>query len=181
MCSEDANIIVTNNGSALWLGNARAALDCDFLTKNNISVIVNCTADVPFVSGTYDKRCMKFESVRIPIYDTPSSSDNDILKTKFEDVINFIYLKFFIEGKNVLIHCRAGVSRSATVTLAFLFSMIKKHTEENHLKSNLNDNQIMKNIITYMLNKRQCVFFYGTKLNFKNALDNYFNTDIILY
>ena len=41
----DVDEIVPN----LWLGNADSALNVDFLLKNDINVIVNCTKNKPFV------------------------------------------------------------------------------------------------------------------------------------
>jgi hypothetical protein len=182
MCDNDADKIVTNKGNSLWLGNAKAALDYDFLKENNISIIVNCTPDIPFVyQNTDNNEYMNFETIRIPMNDTSSESDNNILKNNLKHVIKFISLKFFHEKKNVLIHCRAGVSRSASVMLAFLFYSIKKNIKQNNFISELSDDDIIKNIINYMLKRRSCVFFYGTRLNFKKALDDYFNTDISVY
>jgi protein tyrosine phosphatase len=178
----DADLILTNQNNTLWLGNYKSALDYNFLKKNKISIIINCTPDIPFIYTMLDtdnNDFVNFESIRIPIHDNSSDKENQILLANLKDTIDFIHFKFFKQHKNILIHCAAGVSRSASVMAAFIFDTVKK--DKNKYDKNLNDSQIMKNVISYIVKKRPRAFFYGSKLNFKKALDTYFNIDVNLY
>jgi len=44
MNSEDANEIIPR----LWLGNAKASMNEDFIRQKNITVVFNCTKNLPF-------------------------------------------------------------------------------------------------------------------------------------
>lgn len=175
MCTNNADLVLSNNNTYLWLGNFSSALNFNFLKNNNISVIVNCTYEIPFI---YDIN-LKFnsylhvESIRIPIGDTNEPYDNLTLSLALPKVINFIKTKFFKEHKNILIHCAAGKSRSASVLAAFLFDSIKE--KNNKQEQNISDNELMINIIHYIIDKRSCTFYYGTKFNFLSALNSQFN------
>ena len=182
-CDKNANIIITYENTNLWIGNYKAALDYDFLKNNNISVIVNCTKEIPFIYDIVDKP-IKLETVRIPIFDTTSDIDNKIMNDKLDYVIPFINTKFFKEHKNILVHCAAGKSRSASIVAAFMFNFIK-HIDKNNLQNILKtkdsynfatDDQIMVNVIKYIISKRSCTFFYGSKVNFIKALRSYSKT-----
>ena len=91
-CDKNANIIITYENTNLWIGNYKAALDYDFLKNNNISVIVNCTKEIPFIYDIVDKP-IKLETVRIPIFDTTSDIDNKIMNDKLDYVIPFIIFR----------------------------------------------------------------------------------------
>jgi len=183
-CDDNANLILTYEGSHLWLGNYKAALDYHFLKDNNISVVINCTREIPFIYNVTNKP-LKLETLRIPVFDTPFNKDNQIMKDNLQYVIPFINTKFFKEHKNILVHCAAGKSRSATVVSAFIFNYVK-----NTIKNSNNvpgkvaskvaskvakDDQIMINAIKYIIKKRNCAFYYGSKVNFKKALQEYLN------
>lgn len=179
VCNNNANLILSDNGNNIWLGNFHSALDFNFLKNNNIKVIVNCTKEIPFIYDITDIP-LHLETVRIPLYDTPNVEDNKILYNHLTNIIEFINTKFFKEHKNILIHCAAGKSRSASVLAAFLFyNIVNKnnvHSDKlvNYTLSN-NDNQIMKNVIKHIIKRRPCAFYYGSKINFKNALQSFFH------
>ena len=89
----------------LWLGNIYSAEDKNFLDDNNIKTIINLSSfDV--------KHPKDFDVLDINIKDDPE-----------EDISLYFNLCYdFIENKktNILVHCYAGVSRSATVVLYYL-------------------------------------------------------------
>lgn len=175
-CSDNVNLVLTYKGANLWLGNYKAALDYNFLKDNNISVVINCTREIPFIYNITDKP-LKLETIRIPVFDTSLNNDNKIMKDKLEYVIPFINTKFFKEHKNILIHCAAGKSRSATVVAAFIFNYTKNTIKNSKYDTSkvAKDDQIMINAIKYIINKRNCTFYYGSKVNFKKALEEYLN------
>ncbi|EFX75616.1 hypothetical protein DAPPUDRAFT_3151, partial [Daphnia pulex] len=95
----------------LFLGNAQNSRDCDALDKHRIRYVVNVTPNLPNVfedSGT-------IQYLQIPITDHWSQN----LASFFPSAIGFI------DGarerqEGVLVHCLAGISRSVTITVAYL-------------------------------------------------------------
>ncbi|VBB17983.1 dual specificity phosphatase domain protein [Yasminevirus sp. GU-2018] len=116
----------------MWLGDAQTAIDVDFLESKNIGVIIDVGSkniyDFKNDSHPYESiynsklteltpklRKSKFVYKRIDIADDPTES----LDCHFVDVIETIETAFS-EGRSVLIHCQAGVSRSATLVVAYV-------------------------------------------------------------
>lgn len=96
----------------LWVGSVADITDTTFLRKNNIRLVVNCAAeDIPshFFSPT----------VSVRLKDAPESRD-DMAKALPKVVAKVI--EYRRAGNPVLIHCMAGVSRSATVAAAVLMA-----------------------------------------------------------
>ncbi|XP_041793658.1 dual specificity protein phosphatase 18 [Chelmon rostratus] len=94
----------------LYLSNGRAANDSSQLTRCQITCIVN-------VSET-KRRCPpppEVEYIHIPVPDTPGSPLSD----HFDEVADKIQLAAE-RGGRTLVHCNAGVSRSATLCMAYL-------------------------------------------------------------
>ena len=177
VCDNNADLIIIDNGNTIWLGNFHSALDFNFLKHNNINVIINCTKEIPFIYDILDNTPLHLETVRIPLYDTPDIKDNKMLYNHLKKTIEFINLKFFNEHKNILIHCAAGKSRSASVLAGFLFyNIINSHNiTYDKYKYTISNSQIMNNVIKHIIKRRPCAFYYGKKFNFKNALQSYFN------
>eukprot|EP01095_Lingulamoeba_sp_RSL-Kostka_P015533 TRINITY_DN717_c0_g1_i2.p1 TRINITY_DN717_c0_g1~~TRINITY_DN717_c0_g1_i2.p1 ORF type:complete len:435 (+),score=120.93 TRINITY_DN717_c0_g1_i2:5-1309(+) len=104
----DSNEII--NG--LYLGSESAAIDRKSLTELNITHIV-CAGKTLVPKFPFD-----YKYFYIPIYDYEG-----------EDIISYFWpVYYFIENAirqdgSVLVHCRAGVSRSSTLCIAYL--MIK--------------------------------------------------------
>jgi len=170
MCDNNVDLILKYKKASLWLGNRNAALDLDFLKKANISLVINCTENLPFIYDVSDE-FMTLESIRIPINDTSSDKDNMKMKDGLIKILPIIHDKFINKQKNILIHCYAGVSRSASVMAATLFYIFKKDKNLNIT----NDKELLNNIIQFIINRRSCTFYYGTKLNFRNSLVKTFN------
>ncbi|XP_030217129.1 dual specificity protein phosphatase 10 [Gadus morhua] len=99
----------------LFLGNERDAEDLDLLLRLNVGFVVNVTTHLPLYHLTTGLVRYK----RLPA--TDNSKQN--LQQYFEEVFEFIE-EAHQTGKGVLVHCQAGVSRSATVVIAYLM----KHT-----------------------------------------------------
>jgi hypothetical protein len=106
-----AHLILKN----LWLGNLDAAQDRDFLTKNGIRLVINCTNDLP----NYHENDKNINYIRIPV-------DDSLLKKDFMIMTEYLfriipYLDEMLKSNvPVLIHCYAGMQRSACVVAAYL-------------------------------------------------------------
>ncbi|KAL4623014.1 hypothetical protein GN956_G19997 [Arapaima gigas] len=99
----------------LFLGNERDAQDLELLLHLNIGFVVNVTTHLPL----YHLATGLVRYKRLPA--TDSSKQN--LRQYFEEVFEFIE-EAHQSGRGVLVHCQAGVSRSATIVIAYLM----KHT-----------------------------------------------------
>nr|XP_020456150.1 uncharacterized protein LOC109960409 [Monopterus albus]XP_020456151.1 uncharacterized protein LOC109960409 [Monopterus albus] len=114
MTPDAENAVVSPILPFLYLGNERDAQDLDLLLRLNIGYVVNVTTHLPLYhvsSGLHYKR--------LPA--TDNSKQN--LRQYFEEVFEFIE-EAYQSGQGVLVHCQAGVSRSATIVIAYLM----KHT-----------------------------------------------------
>ena len=113
--NDDYTLIMPN----LYLGNINSANNIDFLQKNNISSIVNCSNEIEF--HEYFKHKNTF---RLSIDD--NKEPENIMK--FQDNI-FNAIKFIDNEINknrvVLIHCYYGLMRSATVIASYLIVKYK--------------------------------------------------------
>ena len=106
----------------LWLGNRKASQDIDWLKEKNITVIFNATKDIPFAQGN---RSM----YRIPVDD--NLEDDEIRNMEhWSWEIVFKVMKEYNAGKKILIHCYAGVQRSAAITAMVLIARYRCNTDE---------------------------------------------------
>ncbi|CAH1155364.1 unnamed protein product [Phaedon cochleariae] len=95
----------------LFLGNAANSEDSQALAKHSIQYVLNVTPDLPNVFE--NQGSIKY--MQIPITDHWSQN----LASHFPKAIEFIE-EARSRQKAVLVHCLAGVSRSVTVTVAYL-------------------------------------------------------------
>ena len=116
---ENANLIIPR----LWLGNANAALDENWLRANNIDVVFNCTKDIPFSS-------LPMKKYRLPVDD--NLRDEEIRNmTLWAPETAFKILQEYYAGHNILVHCAAGMQRSAAAVAFTLIVLMypAKHDE----------------------------------------------------
>lgn len=98
----------------LYLGNAVDAADETLLQSSNIRYILNLTSTCPnhfLANSTYKYKQIKIED-----------SCREDIKGIIEEAIGFIDLAKS-DNSSVLIHCQGGVSRSPTVTIAYLMHL----------------------------------------------------------
>jgi len=98
----------------LFLGSVLAAHDLDLLTSNNITHVLQVT----------DEFKPKHRHLTYKVVYAQDRPDYD-LSQHFEDCIAFIDEVIVGKQGRILVHCLAGVSRSASVVIAY---MIKKHS-----------------------------------------------------
>lgn len=124
MDSKDISHIYNN----IYLGNANAAYNSEILKKYNIQAIVQALP-INKPNNGID------EYLIIPINDYPSENLLSHIPSFFE----------FMEKnkeKNILVHCMAGVSRSASLVIAWLMYKFNFDYETAH---------------KYVLNKREII------------------------
>jgi len=111
---DNANQIIPR----LWLGNFNSSQDANFLKQNRITVVVNCTKDLPFLKlpGVF--------KYRVPVHDNLEMVEILSMIGWIEKVLPLID-QHYQKGRTILIHCAAGMQRSAIITLSYLY---KYHT-----------------------------------------------------
>jgi len=139
----------------LWLGDIYDAHNINFLKKNKISVIVNCTKDLDF---PHFYQCYKY---RVPVHDDLTFKEINSMSKYIKDVVHIIdnHIK---KNHNVFVHCMAGIQRSPIVVLSYLY-----------FKNN-NNNPIT--YVNYMKKRRYIVF--TPYMNFKQSFEKAFNIKI---
>ncbi|XP_074645425.1 dual specificity protein phosphatase 6-like [Tubulanus polymorphus] len=99
----------------LFLGNARTSSNFEILAKLGIRYILNVTSNVPNVF----ENDTNFKYMQIPISDHWSQN----LSVFFPQAISFID-EARRNKAGVLVHCLAGISRSVTVTVAYIMQKL---------------------------------------------------------
>jgi hypothetical protein len=98
----------------IYLGNYEDTLCTESLLEKRITRILNISEEChfsPYLLANKDK----FKIMQIPIKDNA----DEPIKNYFQDCINFIH-DTVIAGENILVHCQMGISRSATIVLAYI-------------------------------------------------------------
>lgn len=110
---DNANEIIPR----LWLGNAKASMDEDFIRRNNIVVVFNCTKNLPFSPIIPIK-------YRVPVDDNLEEEEIRNMEL-WSGEIALKMMREYSEGKTILVHCMAGMQRSAASVAFFLISYSK--------------------------------------------------------
>ena len=130
---EYPNIIIDDR---LFLGDYNAATRKKIMKDLKISHIVDCTREP---NEFEHDNALTIKYFQVPVLDT----DTDLIALYFDAAIAFIDNAIESNASNkVFIHCRAGVSRSSTVTIAYL---MKAH--------NMNIDVALK----YVQERRSCI------------------------
>ncbi|WAR19845.1 DUS10-like protein [Mya arenaria] len=134
----------------LYLGNERDAANIQRLNDLGITYVLNVTSHLP---QHFEKHGIKYK--RIPA----SDSGQQNLRQYFEEAGSFID-EAREAGAKLLVHCQAGVSRSATITISFLLQ---------HSRMTMTD------AYRYVKSKRLIISpnfnFMGQLLDFEQALN----------
>jgi protein-tyrosine phosphatase len=154
----------------LYLGSIEASENFDFIEKNNISVIVNCSKDIvnkfslnllkPIEDAPIEvqkwliNNSYYIKYYRIPVDDSGKKKDIEDFYKYVKEILHII-IDEYNNGKKILVHCLAGNQRSASFVSAFL--MVYKNIS-------------LKDSIKFMLEKKPNVFFFGNQINFMDAL-----------
>ncbi len=115
----------------LYLGNIESAKDLSFLNKNKIKAIL----DVCGKKLKYDKSLII--SLSLEAEDSPTFKIFELFST----CIDFSH-EHRLSGRNVLVHCIAGVSRSATIVIAYLMKINQMN---------------LQNAYDFVISRRSCI------------------------
>lgn len=99
-------------GNRLWLGDHRVSRDLEWMKRNHIHTVINCTDIIPFYNPST-------HNIRLSVRDRSNHEMNHKMADKLPKFAKRI-AKLLQERKSILIHCRAGRQRSVTVVMAFL-------------------------------------------------------------
>jgi protein-tyrosine phosphatase len=131
----------------LWIGDAAASQDAAFFKRHGIGAVINATKDVPIA--------FQVESMRIAVDDNLNGDEIKRMCQLLPHAASFLYKNHVLENKAVLVHCAAGVQRSATIVAYYL------HTYFGYS---------MQDAIALILAKRPVAFFGGKAFNFRACL-----------
>ena len=126
----------------IYVGNKNSAKDYKLVKQ--LSLVINCTEDIPFY---FDN--LKLNRFRVSVPDDQSLDSNLRIITYIKPILPLIH-KCYLNKQKILIHCRAGSQRSATLLACYL---IKYHNFTKDMA------------ITYIKSKRSITFFPGPNFN----------------
>ena len=119
------NIILSQNEikKNLWIGDYKSALNKNFLIKNNIKLVINCSKTLNFTD------LENIIKIRLSMNDDRKEISDKKMIELFPTVFDIIdnNLK---NNNGVLVHCKAGMQRSATIVALYLMKKFKKKFEE---------------------------------------------------
>jgi atypical dual specificity phosphatase len=129
----------------LWLGNVRASQDEDFIQRENIDVIFNCTKDLPFLyeerrySSTTKDLPFMFnipKQYRVPVDDNLQEEEIRNIELWSPEIAHKL-LTMYNKGHTILVHCYAGMQRSAACVAILLIALkhIRAEDAMNYIRS----------------------------------------------
>jgi predicted protein tyrosine phosphatase len=104
-----ANEIIPN----LFLGDIVSSKSQEFIDSMKIRLVVNCTKNIPFIDGA------KYKKLRVPVDDNLELDEIKNLADWGPRIIREIW-KEYKQGHAILVHCHAGMQRSAAIVAMFL-------------------------------------------------------------
>ncbi|XP_075427858.1 dual specificity protein phosphatase 15 isoform X3 [Ascaphus truei] len=130
----------------LYLGSVIDSRDWEQLKRNRITHAVS----------VHQSPEPKLQELTYLCVSLPDSPEADILQ-HFKQCISFIHCSR-LSGGNCLVHCSAGVSRSATIVTAYIMTVTRlnwaqalavfyRHLEEKYGKSPFNDEEEAKTVL----------------------------------
>jgi protein-tyrosine phosphatase len=99
----------------LWLGNRAAALDDAWLTEKKIKTVFNATKDTPYSPVVTERH-------RIPVDDNLEPTEIANMRRWAPEAVLKI-IRAYKNGDPVLVHCHAGMQRSAALVAMTLIAL----------------------------------------------------------
>jgi protein-tyrosine phosphatase len=146
MAHEFANEVIPR----LWLGNKQAAADEAWLKQHGITVVFNCTKTLSFAENIR-------RMYRVPVDDNLEAEEIANMGAWAAET-QVKLLREYKSGRNILVHCHAGMQRSAAVVAMFLITMYGMTVEQ---------------AISYVKSKRPIAFFPSA--NFERSIRQWDN------
>lgn len=145
--------ITANNADeivpGIWVGNYKVATDAKWLGEKGIKCVFNCTKDIPFVQSIQRK-------YRVPVDDNLQPEEIRNLELWSYEIV-FKITREFQTGQPILIHCAAGMQRSAACMAMFLIA-----------SRNMSPNQA----ISYIKERRPIAFHPSA--NFRESMESFY-------
>jgi protein-tyrosine phosphatase len=98
----------------VWLGNKRASENDKWLRDNNITVVFNATKDIPFSTSIR-------KQYRIPVDDNLQPEEIRNMTLWSHEAV-YKLMAEHNQNQNVLVHCAAGMQRSAAIVAMYLIA-----------------------------------------------------------
>ena len=110
----------------LWIGNKGDSMDREFLTKKKVSTVFNCTKNLPFEPSI-------IRQLRVPLDDNLQPEEIRNMELWSMEIAYKISVELGRARKNgeaVLVHCHAGMQRSAGSVALYLIAAHGMTTDE---------------------------------------------------
>ncbi len=135
----------------LWLGNRKAALDEKWIAEKKIKTVFNCTKDIPFLHQIQRK-------YRVPVDDNLQAEEIRNLELWSYEVVYKLSLEYKT-GEPILVHCAAGMQRSAACIALFLIATRNMNVEQ---------------AVEFIRERRPIAF--RPWVNFRPAIESFYNS-----
>lgn len=136
----------------LFIGNMHSAKDANFFKNKNIGAVLNCTPDVPHY---FAHESGFVEYMRLTVNDSLKEVDFQKMSRYLPDGIAFIHKNLDIDKNNILVHCHAGIQRSAAMVVGYLMAT---------------KNMTLPDALKLVRRQRPITFSNGRSVNFKSSL-----------
>ena len=146
----------------VWLGDETASQDAAFFRAKNITFVVNATPDVP---NSFQVQGVTY--LRVPLNDPgpgqpPDQEDIAKMRAWLPEIV--AAMRYHISrGETILVHCHAGIQRSAAIVAAYMLKYYQK-TSGRQLS--------LRDVTRYLRSVRPQVFAFGWSTNFQKSLRN---------
>jgi len=97
-------------------------MDPEFLKTNNITVVFNCTKDLPFHNSIVKR-------YRVPVDDNLEAVEINNMRMWAPEIMAKL-IREYKAGHTILVHCFAGMQRSACVVAMTMIVLFKKPSGE---------------------------------------------------
>lgn len=135
----------------LWLGNRKAALDSTWIGEKGIKCVFNCTKDIPFLPFIQ-------RQYRVPVDDNLRQEEIRNLQLWSFEIVKKMFYEYKT-GQPILVHCAAGMQRSAACIAMFLI-VVKHFTPQQ--------------AIQFIQSKRSIAF--RPFANFKQSIEGFYSS-----
>ena len=109
--ANNANRVTQN----IWIGDIRAAASHEWLSKTGVTHVVNCTNHI---SCPFNKRGIHY--LKLNLQDSPVPHVDDLFRVLEPSYVYICKVLAYSPKTQILVHCHAGISRSASVVIYYL-------------------------------------------------------------